>query len=1039
MRNIINFFTGRPVSVIMLVLAVLMGGIYSAGHLPLDRMPEIIYPRITVETSYPGMNASILRTAVSIPLEDSLSAIKGLTNIKSISRDGSSLILLDFSWGTNPARAASLVREAIDTVYPSLPFGVSKPIVISGNPFEEVHAIVAVRSKNGDHGFAGRLAEYEIRARLRRIEGAGAVILSGRVNQEVQIIADSAFLAARSLSAKDLAEIISYETSDFPAGFAREGRRELTIVSSGRLRSVQEFLHLILPSQSGPFRLGDLASVNVNASPRESLFIFNGDAQAALEVYRRPGANPVDLSRDIKKAIDESNLFFSNDAEITLVYDSAPFIISNVNNLLISALCAAVIVILLLAVFLKRISSGLLAALSLPFSACAAIIALMALGLSINAMSLGGLALGIGLVSDVSVIIIDLFHKNSIQSRKTKSMASKSALINDVSFLASSVSLSSMSGALTTMIVFVPVIFLPGPLGALFRDLAITVVISVAAGWFYAQFCLPSLFCFFVSGKNNGNKCCSGMGKLEMVYNFFLVKTFRKPVMVFSLTALLCIIGIGFFLLLPVEFIAPDSISELHIIAEFPPGIPPDEAVNLGIGLSGVLSEIQDISFHFGKMGAETDDIFTRSDPDYIRERLIFRSFLKSGSEVENVIYNIKDALNNYLINYTAVENNIPVIYVVYPPDSNARILGLSSALTLAVKGSSPEETNERADMFEKIIKERSGALLEDLSIRPFRKRQDIRLFPRREQLAVLGVSVSDIASAVFASSDGYITGNIEIEGRSVNIRVSSITEYPGRTNSLENRIGNIPVIRLFNDQYNMPLSLSSLVDIERIESQTILLRNNRSDTMYIDLFPSGREGGKVQSILNNIFSEYGQSISRADESIFSIYSTALISTVVLVLILLYLLLGAQFESFTLPLILMLSMIFSLAGAGPALFLSGSYLDSSSVLGLVALFGISVNNGIVFFEISEEKVRSGLSPLLAVYRGAVLRFRPVLLTTLTTIFALIPLLVSPLGNSQRSMAFTMIGGIIISGFIAFFVFPSVYVIYFNRRRLMKND
>ena len=187
------------------------------------------------------------------------------------------------------------------------------------------------------------------------------------------------------------------------------------------------------------------------------------------------------------------------------------------------------------------------------------------------------------------------------------------------------------------------------------------------------------------------------------------------------------------------------------------------------------------------------------------------------------------------------------------------------------------------------------------------------------------------------------------------------------------------------------------------------------------------------------ITGQEGQAISRADESVFSRYRTALITTLLLVLLLLYFVLGAQFESFLLPVIIMFSVPFSLAGAGSALFISGSILDSGAVLGLVALFGLSVNNGIIFFEISEEKIRSGLCPARAVYEGAVLRFRPVLLTSMTTVFALLPLAVSPLGNSQRSMAFTILGGIIVSGLFAFFVFPPVYIRFFKNKRMYWND
>ena len=236
------------------------------------------------------------------------------------------------------------------------------------------------------------------------------------------------------------------------------------------------------------------------------------------------------------------------------------------------------------------------------------------------------------------------------------------------------------------------------------------------------------------------------------------------------------------------------------------------------------------------------------------------------------------------------------------------------------------------------------------------------------------------------------------------------------------------------NEQNSGPVFLGSLVDINWVEAETALARQDRSDLLYLYLFPSPGNEKQISRLIAGLEAQESLGVSRADESVFVRYRAALAATVILVLILLYLTLGAQFESFLLPLILMLAVPFSLAGAGPALFLSGSFLDSGSVLGLVALFGLAVNNGIILYEISVEKIRRGHSPRTAVYSGALERFRPVLLTTLTTIFALLPLVVSPLGNSQRSMASTMLGGIIVAGFLAFFALPPVFIRYLNYKR-----
>ena len=1012
---------------IMFMAAVFMGAAYSLRLLPLDKLPEIIYPRVTVETAYSGMGAAEVRSSVTIPLEDSLSAVKGLEGIRSVSRDGSSLLLLNFRWGTIPERAASLVREAIDTVYPSLPHGVTKPAVISGDPSEEPHAIVAVRSLFNDNSFARKLAEYELRARLRRIDGAGRVSVSGGEKEEIHIRTDQARLAARSLSASDLAAIIAYETADFPAGSARDGKRELTVVSSGRPRSEEELSALVLSAGGAPLKLSDLSGTTREASPRESLFIFQDQEQTALEIYRRPGADPVRLSRDIKKVIDECSALFSRDAGIKIVFDSSPSIVMGVRDLGISGAFAALAVIFLLAVFLGRLSCSILAALSLPVSASAAIIALAAAGRSLNAMSLGGLALGIGLVSDVSVIVLDLYIRSSDSFQKLPSPS-------EAGGLAASVSLSSSAGALTTMVVFLPVIFLPGPLGALFGDLALSLIVSVAAGWVYAQFCLPSLFCFLTSrGFVRPDSLKPGIlmprlgtgGTLEAFYSSGLKKILRKPFPLIAISALVSVTGFALLLSRPAEFVAPDTITEIEVSADFAPGTPPDGAVTAGIQISRLLSALPEISFCYGRMGAEADDTGRRADPDYRREKLLSRCFLEKGIRADAAIEKIRSVLGEYDF-YTEGNSSRPVISAGYPPQRSAAILGLSPALTVAVKAASPEETFNRSENIAAMLREEGGFALNSLRLRPSGTRPQLKLIPRREFTATLGISASGIASMVYAASGGIITGSMEIEGRPLDIRVSGIIPEDDPAS-----FKNLPLpISPAKKENSAHVFLGSLVDIEWVEAETALARQDRADVIYVDLFPAAGGEKNIRRLVSGLNE---QGVSRADESVFVRYRSSLIATVILVLLLLYLILGAQFESLLLPFILMLSVPFSLAGAGPALFLSGSPLDSNSVLGLIALFGISVNNGILFYEISEEKIRCGLSPAMAVYLGARERFRPVLLTTLTTVFALLPLVVSPLGNSQASMALTMLGGIIVSGLLAFFALPPVFIRYFRFR------
>ncbi|MDR0300968.1 MAG: efflux RND transporter permease subunit, partial [Treponema sp.] len=240
MNGLINLFIRRPVTVVMILAAVIIAAIFSLFSMPVNRLPDFSVPRVMVETVYSGMAADEVRSFVTIPLEDGLSPIKGLERLRSISRDNRSIISLDFRWGIDPMAASVLVREAVDAVYPSLPEGVRKPAVLSGEAANEPHAVIAVKSHNGNAQFERKLAEYELRARLRRIDGAGSVVLVGGEVTEERLSLDVPKLSALGLAPTEFAGLLSRETADIPAGNARDGNMELVITASGRPDSTSE-------------------------------------------------------------------------------------------------------------------------------------------------------------------------------------------------------------------------------------------------------------------------------------------------------------------------------------------------------------------------------------------------------------------------------------------------------------------------------------------------------------------------------------------------------------------------------------------------------------------------------------------------------------------------------------------------------------------------------------------------------------------------------------------------------------------------------
>jgi multidrug efflux pump subunit AcrB len=1015
---------------IMALAALLLAGGFSLSVLPLDRLPEISYPRVTVETVYSGMGAPDVRSIITIPVEDALSSVKGLQRMRSVSRDGASVVVLDFRWGVDPAAASVLVREAIDAVYPNLPEGVRKPLVVPGDPQEEPHAILAVSSLAGSSAdaFARNLAEYELRARFRRIDGVGSVVLAGGESPEAKLRVDIPRAFLRGIGPAELAQALASETADVPGGSAREGDMELVVISSGRPKSLEELSRLVMPAGTGPLVVSDIAVLSRESARRKSLFICDGREQVALEIYRRSGADPVGLSRDIKKTLAAAIRDFSRDAEITLVYDASQSILGGVRDLAVSALLAAAAAAGILLVFLRRLRYSLLAALSIPVSAAAALAALALAGKSLNSMSLGGMALGVGLVSDTAVIVLDLLHR-------TFNASGKRPLPAEVGDCVASVSGSCMAGTVTTAVVFIPILFLPGPLGALFGDMSIALVTSITAGWLFAQFILPGLYRilykpeppirvtrarmspdFIVEGRRAAGKA-RVIPALEAAYSRSLRFALRHPGPLLIAASLLSAGGIALLAGRPAGFVSPGRAAELEVTLRFPPGADLEALGREGAELARILAELDGLGPVFGRAGAEDEDVGRRADVDYRKEDLRLRCVLRKDADPAAVMEAVRRA---------AADFSGPAVSVEYPQDKTERLLGLSAAHTLAVRGNDREETGERAAAAGEELSALAGPAMAAYTLRPSGVRPELRIVPDREAAALLGVSGAQVAGVVYAATEGLLASRLEIDGRPLEVRVSG--DLRAAYSRPEVMLEAIPV----SAGRDGPIFLGNVGRVERGEAEAALARLDRADALYLDAYPAPGGDALLSQAIKNLSSRL-PGLSRADESAFTRYRSSLIVTVALVLVLLYMTMGAQFESFILPVIFMLTIPFSLAGAGPVLVLTGTGLDSGSVLGLVVLFGLVVNNGIVLFETSEEKALLGFPVIKAVYAGAKERFRPVLATTLTTLFALLPLAAAPLGAAQRSMAAAMLGGVFASTLLTLFALPPVFIPFLRRK------
>lgn len=1035
MKNLIRMCVGRPVTVVCSLAVLFLGLAVAVSRMPLNRLPEIEFPRVLVETRYEGMSAADIRHIVTIPLEDALAAVKGLEGIKSVSRDGASIIVLDFRWGTRVSSAAALAREAVDSVYTALPQGVAKPVVTQGDPGMDAHAIIAVEAKSGDRALERNLAEYEMRSRIRRAGGAGEVMLSGGERKEAVIGVNVTRTAMRGFRTGDIAQMLAMESADIPAGNAREGGLELVVVSEGRPGSVEELSQLVLSGGNSPLFLDDIAEVGAEPAKQQSVFLYRGKEMTALEVYRRPGADPVRLSRDIRKIVAESQADFAREAEIHLVYDASPSIVQGLWELGFSAALGALAVVVIVVLFIKNLRYSILVSLSIPVSAAAAFSMLALLGRSLNSMSLSGIALGIGLVSDVSVIVLDVLCRRFDKSGLDKPMERPSP--EETAETVSTISASSFGGAMTTIVVFVPVIFLPGALGALFGDMAVTIAVSVFSGWVYAQFALPSLFRLFFTVKANVGRDALVWPKaakmtrvtrivrvadmtavLDNFYAACLRRAVRNTRKVLVAAAALSVAGFVVLVSRPSAFVAKDAAREIMVSLSFPSGLLLERAAAEAAVTEGLLQGLPGVDRVFAQAGAEEADVKRRSAPDYKKEEFVFRVMLSKSADTDGSLRAVQTALEG-----------IPAYIetrAFFPPDPKEKVLGLSDGERFAATAKSADEAREKAQTVIEKLRDNRNTPLESAVPRSG-ERREMRILPKREVLALLGISNADIAEAAMSVTEGTLAARLEIEGRPLDVRVRGSRQDTADSPALSpfQTIAAIPV-QPAGTQGNGPVFIGTVGVIQEEFSPVSLARLDRNDAVYIDVTAkTGRERA-LRKVFEEQFAK-SDGVIRAGETVFAKYRVSLIVTIALVVALLYLTMGAQFESWTMPLVLMLSVPFSLAGAGPALLFSGAEFDSGAVIGIVTLFGIVVNNGIVLYETSIEHIADGMALPRAVYCGARKRFRPVLATTLTTVIVLLPLMFSPSAASQKGMAAAMLGGIIASTTLTLFALPAVFM------------
>ncbi len=987
-----ELFLRRPVGTIMLWTGLITGGIWTLFNIRTDFLPDFSVPRLTVISTYQGLPADEIRRLITIPLEDSLSSLGGLRRIKSISRDGLSLIELEFPWGTDRTEAGLETRGVIDLAWHNLPSDASKPRVLAVDPGDQPIITLGIFPKNGSLSLARRIADRELRSRLQRIEGVGSIQLSGGLTDEVKVEVDPKRLAGLGYTLPALASALEGANIDYPAGTITEGNTEYLVKTRSRAQSLMELGGIFLPKQNGDsssatIRLRDVASIEMGQKEQSSVF-FSASGSGIregvrLQIRRTAGFSPAAMAENIRRELEEISRSFGRDLDIYIISDRSLSLKQSMHDLAFSLLSGAVFAFVIILLFMRNLPRALLLLISLPSSLLLSVLMLFLTGKSLNLMSLGGLALGVGMVVDNSIVVTERMSRLGLSSQEPE------ARIALVSQALRELAPSLAGSTLTTVIVFLPLLFIRGLTGSLFADLGLSVIFALISSLLLALSFIPVLYLVLNPKDINDIK---NRGNPRPIIR--LVKTGMKHPAIAGLIALLCCAAAVIpFPELPLEVITPINEGIIRGSLKLPPGTSIKSVRLTAEELAGEISTISGVEHVNAWAGGESSDPYYLASTD--ESSGIIQLEINHRKNADTAF--IKKRLSSLTAPETGTLNTGP------PENILANLLGINVNSDWVISGDKPGIVRRSA--------EEAVRGLADVRLVPEDRKTRILVYPDRKALSSYGIGLSDLSEHIGQAVYGEIPTNILINGEETDVRLRIMeSERSERGDILQL---NMP------GQGSAPVRLSSIVRIQDEQALPYLLREGRKDLAVIRT-PSDT-GRNITSLLKSRGAE------PRDVPVLMSQLPQIIRTLILAVILLYLCLGIQFESFFLPLLLMLSIPAGASGIIAILFLTGHSLNLNSSLGILVVMGISVNNGILLFEEASRLMKqSGALPLGAIYRGTISRLRPILMTSLTTITALIPLAIDPFGtSSQASLAVSIIGGLVVSTLMSLLVLPNI--------------
>jgi len=1058
--SITRFATTRRVTVFMLAIGFILFGSIAMNSMSVTLLPSLEYPTLTIRTDYENTGPEEMELLITKPLEESVGVVKGLSKIYSTSTTGRSDVKLQFNWDADMKQAAYDVRDRMDAV--QLPLDVESPILLRFNPSTDpIMQLSLSLDRDVNEAELKRLRTYadnDLKKKLDPIAGVAAIKISGGYEKEIEILPDQFKLSQLGLSISDISNRLRQENINLSGGAIKQGSKMFLVRTVNQFENIESIKQLIVTNSNGRIiKIKDVASVILGHKDRKSINRIDGKEAIEIAIYKEGDSNTVAVAEAVNAKLKEINKQLPNGASIAVIDDQSAFIKDAIDNVINAALIGGLLAVLIIYLFLKDVVATLIIAVLIPVSVISGFFFMYRAGVSFNIMSLGGVALAVGLLVDNGIVVLE-------------NIASKMKLhnhpIDAVREGTSEVGGAITASTLTTIAVFLPLVFVQGIAGQLFKDQALTVTFTLIVSLVFALILIPMLSSlkhrkagfsddigqppfqpktkvggaiqkyrrsffnvftdsalfilslpFIILGAVLKYVLIVPATLVNMIFN--ALASAYKSVLPWALRHRLMVMVLAVFcffsglLILPkigVELIPDMDASTVKVNFKLPEGSTIEATDAFFKGLSQKVKDTDSIELVFGYSG---------------EGNLLDTSSLSGGENSGQITINIKPGGDKAAVQKHVLEliNATPGLQSEL---KTGQFFDLAKPIEIELIGNDLDLLKENALRLSQFLIADERFINVDDGVEV--GNPEVQLYFDQEKISALGMNVSTVANSVVDKVLGKVETTVHWQDQKMDLRVRAVESQRDSIEDIKDLI--------INPESQSPIRLIDVAHIKITEGPGYILRRNQDRTVVVSADISGIALGdaveEVETMVAdaNIHPLVIAKVTGQNEDLES-SNQSMVFALSLAVFLVYMILASQFESFIYPFVILFSIPLAFIGAVWALYLTGTSISVVVFIGLIMLAGIVVNNAIVLIDIIKQSIDKGMDKTLSITEAGKSRLRPIIMTTMTTVLGLLPMVItfgaSSAGSEIRApMAITVMGGLLVSTFLTLIVIPVMF-------------